>query len=129
LIKRYACTKILSSETKYFENTNHLFFLLQKGNAIYAEIPPNAIPACKPHLEEGKIVYMTKITVERAKQYYKVVDHPYMIRLNKFTLIREANSYPENFPKYTFSLTPFTSLPQYLSSKEKFLGMILFLTS
>jgi replication factor A1 len=102
---------------------------MQKGNAIYAEIPPNAIPNCKHHLEEGKIVYMGKITVERAKQYFKVVDHPYMIRLNKFTLIQEANNYPENFPKYTFSLTPFTDLPRYLRSKEKFLGMTLYFTN
>jgi replication factor A1 len=102
---------------------------MEKGNAIYAEIPPNAIPVCKPHLQEGKIVYMAKITVERAKQFYKVVDHPYMIRLNKFTLIKEVDNYPEDFPKYTFSLTPFTSLPHHLRSKEKFLGTILFLTS
>jgi hypothetical protein len=32
---------------------------------------------------------MGKITVERAKQYFKVVNHTCMIRLNKFTLIRE----------------------------------------
>jgi hypothetical protein len=61
---------------------------------------------------------MAKITVERAKQFYKVVDHPYMIILNKFTLITEANNYPEDFPKYTFSLTPFTGLPHHLRSKK-----------
>ena len=70
---------------------------------------------------------MGKITVEKAKQYFKVVEHPYMIRLNKFTVIMEANTYPENFPKYTFSLTPFSNLTQYLRSKEKFLGIQLFL--
>ena len=101
--------------------------MLQKGTSIYAEIPPNAIPTCKSRLQEGKIVYMGKITVEKAKQYFKVVEHPYMIRLNKFTVIMEANTYPENFPKYTFSLTPFSNLTQYLRSKEKFLGIQLFL--
>ncbi|KAG2599251.1 hypothetical protein PVAP13_5KG383600 [Panicum virgatum] len=104
----------------------HLDLVLidEKGTSIYAEIPPNAIPTCKSHLQEGKIVYMGKITVEKAKQYFKVVEHPYMIRLNKFTVIMEANTYPENFPKYTFSLTPFSNLTQYLRSKEKFLDVI-----
>jgi replication factor A1 len=77
--------------------------LLQKGTSIYAEIPPNAISTCKPHLQEGKVVYMGKITVEKAKQYFKVVEHPYVIRLNKFTLIMEANIYPENFSRYIFA--------------------------
>jgi hypothetical protein len=46
---------------------------------------------------------MGKITVEKAKQYFKVVEHPYVIRLNKFTLIMEANIYPENFSRYIFA--------------------------
>jgi replication factor A1 len=104
------------------------FFPLPQANAIYAEIPPDAIPVCKPHLEEGKIVYMAKITVEKAKPTFKVVEHPYMIKLNKRTIIAVPNDQPDSFPKYTFSLTPFTSLSQYLKKKEKFLDILLFLT-
>ena len=70
---------------------------------------------------------MAKITVEKAKPTFKVVDHPYMIRLNKRTIIAVPNDQPDSFPKYTFSLTPFTSLLQYLKN-ENFLGTLLFLT-
>ncbi|CAD6266927.1 unnamed protein product [Miscanthus lutarioriparius] len=103
----------------------HLDLVLvdEKANAIYAEIPPDAIPVCKPHLEKGKIVYVAKITVEKAKPTFKVVDHPYMIRLNKRTIIAVPNDQPDSFPKYTFSLTPFTSLLQYLKN-ENFLDVI-----
>ncbi|KAJ1262075.1 hypothetical protein BS78_09G079600 [Paspalum vaginatum] len=59
----------------------HLDLVLidQKGDSIYAEIPLEAISNVKEHLEEHKIVYIFKITIDRAKPGYRVVDNPYML--------------------------------------------------
>jgi replication factor A1 len=80
---------------------------------MYAEIPPDAIPLLQPNLQEGKIVYMTKITIHNAKSGYRPVESPYMIRLNIRTHIAQLQDEPSNFPKYTFSLTPFSNLYQH----------------
>jgi replication factor A1 len=84
-----------------------------QGDSIYAEIPPDAIPFLQPHLEEGKIIILTKVTVDIAKPGFKVVQNPYMIKLNRRTQIIEATNPPPDFPKYTFSLIPFDKLSDY----------------
>ncbi|WVZ78703.1 hypothetical protein U9M48_026370 [Paspalum notatum var. saurae] len=103
----------------------HLDLILidQKGDPIYAEIPPNAVPDLKSFLEEGKIIIMSKITVERAKPGYRAVENPYMIKLNTRTCIFPCAE-TINFPKYTFSLTPFEILPQYIRRTDRFLDVI-----
>ena len=104
----------------YMEITS-LYFYLQ-GYSMYAEIPPDAIPLLQPHLQEGKIVYMTKITIHNAKQGYRPVESPYMIRLNIRTQIAQLQDEPSDFPKYAFSLAPFPNLYQHAGNTEKFLG-------
>ncbi|WVZ87495.1 hypothetical protein U9M48_034124 [Paspalum notatum var. saurae] len=103
----------------------HLDLILidQKGDPIYAEIPPDAVPDLKSFLEEGKIIIMSKITVERAKPGYRAVENPYMIKLNTRTCIFPCTE-TINFPKYTFSLTPFEILPQYIRRTDRFLDVI-----
>lgn len=96
----------------------------QKGYSMYAEIPPDAIPLLQPHLQEGKIVYMTKITIHNAKQGYRPVESPYMIRLNIRTQIAQLQDEPSDFPKYAFSLAPFPNLYQHGGNTEKFLDVI-----
>nr|XP_015629463.1 uncharacterized protein LOC107280272 [Oryza sativa Japonica Group] len=58
------------------DNIKHLDLVLldQKGDAIYAEIPPDAIPLLNQYLQEGNIVYISKITVNNAKPSYRAVD-------------------------------------------------------
>ncbi|WVZ54329.1 hypothetical protein U9M48_005141 [Paspalum notatum var. saurae] len=103
----------------------HLDLILidQKGDPIYAEIPPDAVPDLKSFLEEGKIIIMSKITVERAKPGYRAVENPYMIKLNTRTCIFPCAE-TINFPKYTFSLTPFEILPQYIRRTDRFLAKV-----
>ncbi|CAN6228936.1 unnamed protein product [Urochloa humidicola] len=103
----------------------HLDLVLidQKGDSIYAEVPANAIPYIRSHLQEKKIVYMSKITVEHAKSEYRTVDNPYIIKLNR-TEITEAANQGTDFPKYTFSLVPFDELHCYVKKKERFLDII-----
>ncbi|KAG2613225.1 hypothetical protein PVAP13_4KG345276 [Panicum virgatum] len=76
------------------------------------------------HLQEGKIVYMTKITIHNAKQGYRPVESPYMIRLNIRTQIAQLQDEPSDFPKYAFSLAPFPNLYQHAGNTEKFLDVI-----
>lgn len=104
----------------------HLDLVLidREGTPIYAEAPPDAIPHVKPYLQEGNIVYMTKITIERAKPVYRPVENPYMIKLNRRTLIHKVHDQPSDFPKYTFSLTPFEKLSEYTRKTERFLDVI-----
>lgn len=93
-----------------------------QGDSIYAEISPDAIPFLQPQLEEGKIIILTKVTVDRAKPGFKAVQNPYMIKLNRRTQITEATNPPSDFPKYTFSLVPFERLPDYTQKTDRFLG-------
>ncbi|PWZ18562.1 Replication protein A DNA-binding subunit B [Zea mays] len=104
----------------------HLDLVLidQKGNSIYAEIPPDAIAVLKPHLQEKKIVYISKITIERAKLGFRVVDNPYMVKLNKRTIVLEDKDEIQGFPKYTFSLTPLDKLDQYKNKTDRFIDVI-----
>jgi hypothetical protein len=64
---------------------NNQFYIFIHGSSIYAEIQLDAIPNLKPYLQEGKIVYISKIIIERAKPDYKVVNDIYMVKLNKRT--------------------------------------------
>ncbi|CAO2184320.1 unnamed protein product [Urochloa humidicola] len=107
-------------------NIKHLDLVLidLKGDAIYAEIPPDAIPILKPQLSEQLIISINKFVVERAKPEYKVVQNPYMLRLNRRTIIAKSNAHDLGFPKYTFSLTPIEKLPQFVKNKERFLDVL-----
>jgi hypothetical protein len=90
-------------------------------------VPPDVIPHLRPHLGETKIVYMSKITVHRAKPGYRPVVNPYMIKLNKRTEITKAVNPELDFPKYTFSLVPFSELQNYVKKTERFLGKAILL--
>ena len=94
-----------------------------QGDAIYAEIPPDVIPILKPQLSEKVIIFIGKFVVEKTKPRYKVVQNPYMLRLNRRTIIVKSNANDLEFPKYTFSLTPIEILPQFVKNKERFLGI------
>jgi len=61
--------------------------------------------------------------VEKVKPGYKVVQNPYMLRLNRRTTIAKSNAHDLEFPKYTFSLTPIEILSQFVKNKERFLGI------
>ncbi len=95
---------------------------------MYAEAPPDCISALQPQLQENKILIMRKIYIDNAKQSYKPVRGIYMIRLHPKTVLEEINQEPQDFPKYTFFLTPFTELPQLEGNNEYFIGTILSLT-
>jgi replication factor A1 len=94
-----------------------------QGDAIYAEIPPDAIPVLKSQLKENIIIFIWKFIVERVKPRYKVVQHPYMMALNRRTCIAKSNAQDLEFPKYTFSLTPIEMLPKFVRNNECFLGI------
>lgn len=89
---------------------------------MYCEVPPEVLPQFKQYLEEGKVLYIWKACVERAKPRYRVVDAPYMLKLIMRTEIFEANSNDTSFPKYVFSLTPIEILSQYARRTDRFLG-------
>jgi replication factor A1 len=94
-----------------------------QGTPMYAEILPDAVPVLQSHLQENKIVIMKKIFIDKAKQLFKLVRAPYMIRLNKWTIIKQVDHELKDFPKYTFVLTPFSQIPQLENNFEYFVGM------
>ena len=97
-------------------------FQFLQGTSMYVEIPPDSIPFLKPHLQEGKVVIIKKFVVEQAKPGYKVVQNPYMIKLNRRTTITAVEPEPPMFPKITYMLTPFSELEQHKNMKDRFLG-------
>lgn len=93
---------------------------------MYAEVPQEAIYTLQPRLQESKILIMRKIYVDNAKLSFKPVHGKYMIRLHPKTLLEEVNEDPQDFPKYTFHLTPFPELPQLEGNNEYFIGIVSF---
>ncbi|KAJ1276926.1 hypothetical protein BS78_05G254100 [Paspalum vaginatum] len=61
----------------------------QKGTTMYAEVPPEAMSALRPQLQENKILIMRKNYIDNAKQSYKPVRAMYMIRLHPKTMLQE----------------------------------------
>ncbi|XP_039820588.1 uncharacterized protein LOC120682675 isoform X3 [Panicum virgatum] len=104
----------------------HLDMVLidQKGHAIYSEIPPQLINKFKPYLEEGNIVYISKLGVEKAKPGYRVVDGPYKLKFGIRTEMIHADTDDTTFPKYVFSLTSIEDLSQYVGRTDRFLHVI-----
>jgi replication factor A1 len=97
-----------------------------QGTPMYAEVPAEVIPTIKPHLTEGKIVYMKNIKIDSAKPFFKPVRSQYMIKIFRRTEIMELKDDQPDFPKYTFFLTPFAELPKFEGSNEHFLGTLPF---
>jgi len=93
-----------------------------QGHAIYSEIPPQLINKFKPYMEEGNIVYISKLGGEKAKPGYRVVDGPYMLKFGIRTELIHADTDDTTFPKYVFSLTPIEDLAQYVGRTDCFLG-------
>jgi replication factor A1 len=89
---------------------------------MYCEVPKDILPQFKEYLQEGKILYISKPIVEKAKPNYRVLDAPYMLKFSRRTQISEAKSDDTTFPKYVFSLTPIELLPQYAGRIDRFLG-------
>ncbi|KAJ1284860.1 hypothetical protein BS78_03G237200 [Paspalum vaginatum] len=96
----------------------------KKGTALYAEVPPEAIPNLLPKLQESKIFNIKKLIVDKAKPHYKPVRSTHMIKLTSKTKLTELQAEPQNFPKYTFFLVPFPDLPKYETNKEYFIDVI-----
>jgi replication factor A1 len=90
---------------------------------MYCEVPKDIIDQFKENLQEGKILYINKPIVEKAKPSWRVVDDPYMLKFSKRTQVTEAKSDDTTFPKYVFSLTPIELLPQYVRRTDCFLAM------
>ncbi|WVZ90934.1 hypothetical protein U9M48_037184 [Paspalum notatum var. saurae] len=96
----------------------------QQGTAMYAEVPDDAISVLQPHLKEGKILKMRKISIGRVKPSFKPVRGLHMIRLNDKTILEDVHPEPKDIPKYTFFLTPFMQLPQLERNTEYFIDVI-----
>ncbi|KAL6847747.1 hypothetical protein ACP4OV_021875 [Aristida adscensionis] len=101
-----------------------LVIIDKENTAMYVEIPPTAIPYLKNKLEEGGIYNITKFIVDRAKTTFRVVDHPYMIRMNERAIINRVHPEPPSFPKYAYSLVPFELLDHLKNRSDKFLDVI-----
>jgi replication factor A1 len=89
---------------------------------MYCEVPKDILDQFKEHLQEGKILYICKLIVEKAKPTWRVVDAPYMLKFSKRTQVIEAKSDDTSFPKYVFSLTLIELLPQFARRTDRFLG-------
>ncbi|KAL6858790.1 hypothetical protein ACP4OV_017792 [Aristida adscensionis] len=101
-----------------------LVIIDKENTAMYVEIPPTAIPYLKNKLEEGGIYNITKFIVDRAKTAFRVVDHPYMIRMKERAIINRVHPEPPSFPKYAYSLVPFELLDHLKNRSDKFLDVI-----
>ncbi|XP_066159835.1 uncharacterized protein [Oryza sativa Japonica Group] len=88
-----------------------LVLLDQMGNSIHAQIYPPAIDSLRPLLKEQKVYYIDSFTVRYANRTYRPVDNSLMIVFSKWTTFEEYIEPAADFPGITFSLTPFSDIP------------------
>jgi replication factor A1 len=60
--------------------------------------------------------------VEKARDKFKVVPGPYMIKLNKRTEVIHVDPEPQSFLKYVYTLTPLEELEEHKNKTDQFLG-------
>lgn len=90
---------------------------------MYVEIPADVIEVLKTNLVEVRVVTIKKFIVHHARTLFKVVQHPYMIKLNRRTEIIPVDPQPQNFPRHVYSLINFSDLDHYLNMTAQFLGI------
>uniref|UniRef100_A0A0E0C530 ATP-dependent DNA helicase n=1 Tax=Oryza meridionalis TaxID=40149 RepID=A0A0E0C530_9ORYZ len=87
-----------------------LVLLNQMGNSIHAQIYPPAIQSLKPLLKEQKGTY-------------RPVDNSLMIVFSKWTTLEECIEPAVDFLGITFSLTPFSDIPNLVDQTIFYVGL------
>ncbi|XP_062179014.1 replication protein A 70 kDa DNA-binding subunit C-like [Phragmites australis] len=108
------------------EPVKHLDLVIidEKKTSMYVEILADVIEILKTNLVEGRVVTIKKFIVHHARTLFKVVQHPYMIKLNRRTEITPVDPQPQNFPRHVYSLINFSDLDHYLNMTAQFLDVI-----
>lgn len=99
-----------------------LFTLKMQGNSIHAQIYPPAIDSLRPLLKEQKVYYIDSFTVRYANRTYRPVDNSLMIVFSKWTTFEEYIEPAADFPGITFSLTPFSDIPNLVDKTIFYVG-------
>ncbi|RLN25325.1 replication protein A 70 kDa DNA-binding subunit-like [Panicum miliaceum] len=96
----------------------------EKGNTIYAEIPPTQIDKHASTIQENGIYVMSRFKVANLKNSYRPVHASYMIELTCFTKINIAKDPPSTFPKYMYNLVEFDDLYNFVGDQTYFLDVL-----
>jgi replication factor A1 len=69
-----------------------------------------------------KLLSLQNLWLKKARDKFKVVPGPYMIKLNKRTEVIHVDPEPQSFLKYVYTLTPLEELEEHKNKTDQFLG-------
>lgn len=87
------------------------------------QIPELWIPQFLPKLTEGSVYYIKYFQVRAARDLYRPVDHPYLMRFTAHTKLHEINPAPPQFPQYAYNLATFEVLNTRMNETKFCSGM------
>lgn len=87
-----------------------LVLLDDEGMAMDGQIPEAWVDGLLSKINEGSVYYIRYFQVRNAREMYKPVDHPCLMRFTAHTKVYEINPVPPQFPQYAYNLATFEIL-------------------
>jgi len=88
------------------------------------QIPETWVPSFLSKLTEGSVYYIKYFQVRNARDLYRPVDHPYLMRFTAHTKVYEIKPIPAHFPQYAYSLATFEVLNTRIDENAYCSGML-----
>ncbi|KAL6657279.1 hypothetical protein ACP70R_005059 [Stipagrostis hirtigluma subsp. patula] len=90
----------------------------EKNKAMECSIPQRWIQTHRPRLIENHVWYIHYFEVVIARSTHHPVEHDYMARFTKHTLINEVTAVPPEFPLYACTIRSFAELRAKADKRE-----------
>lgn len=74
------------------------------------QIPEAWVDGLLSKINEGSVYYIRYFQVRNAREKYRPVDHPCLMRFTAHTKVYEINPVPPQFPQYAYNLATFEIL-------------------
>lgn len=87
-----------------------LLFIDQQENVIEGCVGKKRVAVFKGKLKEDTVYKIEQFMLTGQKMRNQVAEHPYRIKLAKYTKIAEIVPQPEDFPFYTYRIKSFDEL-------------------
>lgn len=74
-----------------------------QGGTMEGTIPKDKIDAFKKKISEGTIYRLSYYQVQKPREKYRTVDHPWRVMFAQRTVVEPIVPQPPNIPKYGYS--------------------------
>uniref|UniRef100_A0A8R7PTR1 Replication protein A OB domain-containing protein n=1 Tax=Triticum urartu TaxID=4572 RepID=A0A8R7PTR1_TRIUA len=102
----------------------HMVLLDAQGNHGYATVPTDILASHINMLHEGVVYEFSRFAVLPRPIILNPVDAPLMIRFTQFIVIKNCFHLNDEFPEWTFHLTPINELPPTNDTPQNYIDVI-----